>query len=541
MHFSKILFTSLLLGAAATCAAQQNINRAVINQIEEMRWTVTWESCTSINPLNAAVDQNNSACRVYVTDEAGTINYVYFRQQVIFPDYGNYFTVNLEGMNLAEGDYQLVIPEGYVSLYPGGAPNSRQSLEFTIGGAPEISHEMSISPFQGNSFEISWENVTALSPANTTGAYIRDVATGTRYDMVFMDGDDFYSRANIRIVNNTLKVIVTNNYPDLPDGTYEFYLPANFVTFNGGSSGNEAVEGYEFNYVAPWSEGPVTVNGPFEDGTMTLEWVRASAVSYNTDYKGDGWGTVGICIYDGADQQVNVSYPENISFSGNVMTLSLADLGMKGGQCQLVVPEDCLFITVNGETGLTSGIVYRFDYGSSDQPDVPDVPQYPQYDGEASWSIAEGDIVNTEDRPFSVSWQNNPIAFAAGSEDAVSVYGQNVGYMELSTGRDVAISSDKTRLLISLKNLPSDVYRINIPEAFLYITVGNERYVNVASSLENITVTDGTTGINDLSSEQSFSTVFDLRGVVVPVPAEGDLRSLPKGIYIVNGEKIMVR
>lgn len=391
--------------------AQELDPDAVVTHIAPLQWSVTWEDYTSLNPLNAIVDEGNEEARIFLTGENDEKIFLYYRQEVIFPTYGNYFTINLEGIDLLDGEYILTIPAGYVALLPGTVPNEEQYHYIDVGGGADVEYKATFSGLAGNYFDITWENVTMLSPGNTEGAYMVNTETEEIFELSYLQ-DDNYNSANLRIVGNSLRVNITNNYPDLTDGTYEFYLPADYVYFNGSENGNAEIEGYEFSYEAPWKEGMVELTYSEEERTLSLTWLDATEVTYNEEYEGDGWGTTGISIYDSEGEQVNVSYPENISFMGNTMTIDLSGLNLAVGECQLSIPEGCLWITVKDITNLTEGIVLRFNYGD-----------------------------NEED--------SNGVESIAASNEAYKVYDVN-GVLWLET-------NDKT----AIENLPKGIYIIN--------------------------------------------------------------------------------
>lgn len=521
------------IASAASSPAFSQEGHVAVTQIEQRQWKITWEDYTWVNPLNVIVDANNPLYLAYLTDTEGSITPIYYRKEVIFPDFGNYFTVNLEPLDIPDGEYVLTIPAGYVSLVPGNQPNETEYLLLKVGGVEEFPHNPIFTEVSEGDFNIYWENVTALAPGTTSGAYIENVETGKTYEMSFTDRD-FYSEANIRIVNNYLKVTVMTDHPDLPDGDYRFYLPADYVKFNGSDSGNAAIDGMLFSFVAPWNEGPVVIDGPMEDGTITLEWTKATEVSYNEAYEGDGWGTTGVCVYDGADIKIDIPYPDNISFAGNVMILNLAGLDINSGQCQLVVPTDCLLVTVNGITDLSDGVVYRFGYTNPDMPEIPDTPDYPFFDGEALWNLRNGDTAGSE--PLSVGWTGCMMSPVEDPDDAVSVYSNETGYFELTYGKEVNISDDGTRLLISLAGLPEGIYRVNVPEAFLYLIYGGETYVNVATALDGISVLNGDSGIETVFAPELYDSLFSISGLKV-----GSKDHLSPGIYIIGGKKVNLR
>lgn len=537
-NFTKLSF----LFATALCGLSAQAQNAEIAQIAPLQWKITWEDAHYIDPMNVIVD--NPDYTAYITNLEEEVTYLQYKKQVVFPLSGNYFTVNLEGMGLPEGEYVLTIPESYIKLIPQYTPNETEYFNITIGGETEFTYEARFSEIDGNSFDISWENVTALAPGKTEGAYLVSVATDEKYDMLFLE-DYNYSKANLRISGEFLKVNITNNYPDLPDGEYKLYIPADYVKFNGSETGNTAIEGFEFTYAAPWKEGSITAEGPDEEGYLSFTWDDAAKVVYNTEYAGDGFGTNGITIFDGADIQVDVKYPDNVSFMENVMTVNLNGLGLKSGQCQLVIPEECLIVTVNDEEGLTEGLVWRFNYVNPDDPidpDEPTDPVYTEYAGEAAWSVAENSEIYTDSAPVEVSWNGNELAVVENIIENVSVFGNETGYKELTFGNEVTISESGTSLCIDLSGLEADTYRVNVPAGYVFIYSDGQTFVNAYTSLETVIVTGEAGGeegaVAGIEAENGIYTVYNLQGVKV-LESES-LNGLSKGIYIINGKKTVV-
>lgn len=524
----KFLLSAIAATALSAAAADLN-PEAVITHIEALQWKISWDTYNSVDPQNCIYDSTNEDCRAFVSNGT-TETYIYYGKQIIFPEYGNYITMNLNGLNLPDGDYELTIPEGYVRLSPSASPNLAQYLNFTIGEDVDSEHQVIIKPLDGNTIDIYWDNVTSLAPYNTTGAYMVNTATNDRYELYYLQGDS-YSKANLRIVNDFLRVNLTNNYPDLPDGRYQLYIPADYVKFNGTSVANQAINGYEFKYSALWSDGVIEFNGPTDDGIITATWKDATEVYWNTEYTGDGWYVNGITVYDGNDDVINVPYPENVSFSGNVMTVDLKGLDVAGGNCNLLIPEDCIYVTINGVTDLTFGTSYHFDYG---EPAKPDVPEYELYPGEATWSIGPNATVTDANNPVSVSWTGAKLTYNDKADDDVNLYGTMYGYFTLKFGEYVRISDDGTQLLIDLRTIPQEGYRLNVPEALLILEIDGQKYYNTASSVETIFI-EITDGITDAAVDlpADGTAIYNLQGIRV------NASDLPAGIYIVNGKKVL--
>ena len=528
------MVASVLIAASGFSAYGQNDDRdteATVTQISQLQWRVTWEDWSSANPMNCIFDKTNEIFTPYLTSADNQVTKIYYTQQIIFPDYGKYFTVNLEGLNLPDGEYELTIPEAYVALMPGNEPNVTQYLTLIIGDMPEISHQVKISEINNNIIDIYWENVTKLTPEKTNGAYIQHVTTGKTFDMQYLQGDN-YSTANLRIVNDFLRLNITNNHPDLPNGDFKLYLPAGYVKFNDGNT-NEAIDGYEFSYAAPWSEGPKTISGPDSDDIITVIWTNAAEVFLNESFRGE-FGINGPMVFYGTESEQAFIPASQFLVDGNTVTVNISGLGITNGSCRFLIPDGYLYINNNGETGLNEGVYYDFTYENGEDPSNPGEDNYPLYDGNATWNIKSGDKVEFAANPVSVTWGGNKISFVENPDDFVNLYGSFVGYRTLEYGTEVTVSEDGTKLLINLGNLPSDTYRLNVPEACVYIEQNNEIYVNTATSIDNLQI-DNSSSVEKLDAENSTIEIYNIQGTKI---TDG-LENLPKGIYIINGKKII--
>lgn len=547
--FSALFFA--VAGFNAFASPDDPDQEAVVTHIDKYMFKITWEDYRYVNPYG--VHEGFDTPDAYVEDAYGVqtdltwqrlkgINSpIYFDMDAAV----NYFIVNLSpsviGTTLRDGTYTLFLPEYYVQLVPYGTNvtweyNLAQYLELTIGDVEQKEYTPSFTelPAGQNYFSIYWDGVDILTEGNTTGAYMVNQETNENYELKFLE-DYMYSKANLRIEANRLAVNLTNNYPYLPDGTYKMYIPANYVLFNNTTQGNAAIDGYEFTYVAPWMEGPVEFEGPSEDGIITVTWTAASSLRYNNAYAGDGYNTTGVMIWDNDGDAIQVPYPKNISFNGNVMTVNLNGIKFATGECKLDIPEDCIYVTVDGEEDLTYGVSYIFNWG---EPSTPSTPSYEMYSGQAEWSITENMTVK-KGTLIEISWGGNQIIRNPYNFDPVNVYAPiDVGGLDLDFGEEVTISEDGTKLVLDLGGLPTQTYRINIPEGFVLITVGDKQYINMGSSLDDIFLDNRQSGVGVIGADDVAAPVYNLQGVRVLENAS-DLNTLPRGIYIVGGKKVV--
>ena len=507
---------------------------ARISHITPLRWMIQWPEYVFISQLDTDYFENN----IILTDESGKstilLANLHGRENtpVIFPESGNFFTINLENLNLANGTYKLTIPEGYVELGSERIKSPIQFFDIEIGSdVPELSHIPAFSEIKDNFFDISWENVTSLAEGTTSGAYLRDMMTDETYPLYFLE-DFNYSQANIRIFHDyMLRVNITVNYPNLPAGYYSLYMPANYVLFNGTTSGNDEIDGYEFTYIPAWNEGEIVFDGPTTDDIITVTWVDATEVVYNTEYKGDGQGIRGITLFDGKNQQINLDYLTEVTLADNKMTINLADIPIEEGECTLLIPEGCLLVTVFGETDYNFETQYFFKYGEGSGDDNPSIPQYT---GQPTWSIQTGDTV-TGGTLIEVGWEDYTLEFIPGA-DLFSIHNPATGILDLEYGTQVTLSEDKTRILIDINSFPSYTYRVNVPEACVYLDIDGKQYFNTATSMDGVILS-----VSAIESETGHYRVINLQGIVVmDTDNRSDLNNLPSGVYIVNGKKVRI-
>lgn len=547
----KKLFTLLFLSVMGLCAfnasAQSSTEdfetAADVKQIAPLQWTLTWTDYLYAEPMWYVSQYPSPDYLAFVTNlSTNQKEILKYGTQIIRTDFSNYITVRLDGMNLPDGKYEIFIPEGYLNLVPGGGlpyeTNVAQYVEIEIGSGQTFEYEPYLDVLD-NVVDIYWQNVTQITPANTNGAYITNVRSGQKYEMYYLKDYEF-TKANLRSMGEFLRMNITNNYPTLPEGTYRLFLPADYVYFNGTKTGNAEINDLTFDFRQAWNEGQVVFNGPV-DNKITATWVQATEVTFNEDYTGDGflYGK-GFGIYDGDDNFIMVSYPSRISCSGNVVTVDISGLNVVNGDVRLVIPDDSMWITVNGVTDLTFGQIYDFVYndGVPGQGEVN--PTYELYKGQPVWSVAmDQDVVTGDNNPVEVYWPNTTIQINYDNNDKVSLYSGELGYFELETGTDVKVSADNTKLIIDLSSLEFNVYRLNVPEALLVVTANNVNYYNTATSVDNLTI-DVDSGIESLQAEDGGFMIYNLQGVkVLDTKNANDFNSLPKGLYIVNGKKVM--
>ena len=97
----------------------------------------------------------------------------------------------------------------------------------------------------------------------------------------------------------------------------------------------------------------------------------------------------------------------------------------------------------------------------------------------------------------------------------------------------VTINEDNTATLTAEKALPNGFFTLHIPKATFLIDGKLSRLV---------TVDFDKSGINDILDDNVAVNVYNLNGVqLVKAGTKEDLGTLPNGIYVVNGKKVIVK
>lgn len=535
-----------MLGALWLPASAQDSGKdtqAQIKQIEDLQWQVTWADYLYADVYYYVINNSLPEYYAYVTNyDTNERTNLLFDKNVTAPASSNCISVSLEGLNLPDGKYELVIPEGYVYLIPGGSmpweDNVTQYFDIQVGDKVEVDHSPIISQIMDNYFNITWENVTAVKPNVTKGATLTNLDTDEVFDLEYLH-DDMWSKANIMPMNNNgLRVNLSNNNLKLSDGRYRFYLPADYVKFNGTTQGNEAIY-HDFLFNVPWSEGEVMFEGPFDDGTIKITYVDADRLELNPDYVSEDTfgGSYGIFLYDSTSTLFNIPYPQNVSIEGNVITVSLNGLGISNGECQMEVPYDYLIVYIGDKSGPNVSInsVYRFNYTNPDIDPEPDKPEIGLYPEDAVWNVRSGDTVKS-DSLVEISWPGTTIEYAATEGASIGIHNPGAGYIYLNMDENVWISEDETKLVIDLSTCPSGVFRLTIDEAYVYINKSGTNYYNVSTWVDNLIIDNSNSGLTNVQTDGCDDAIYNLNGVKLNAT---DLNELPKGVYIIGGKKVI--
>ena len=140
-----------------------------------------------------------------------------------------------------------------------------------------------------------------------------------------------------------------------------------------------------------------------------------------------------------------------------------------------------------------------------------------------------------QDYILKVSFGGNPIEYLQ-SVISARIYEPEYLDIPLELGKEASISDDN-ELLIDLSGLASGEYEVVIPEGFLIVTVDGEKRLSPDIWLEYTVENNGGDSGVKVVEASSVNAVYTIDGRKVKT---GSLTSLPAGIYISAGKKILV-
>lgn len=149
-------------------------------------------------------------------------------------------------------------------------------------------------------------------------------------------------------------------------------------------------------------------------------------------------------------------------------------------------------------------------------------------------------VLEPENTIVKVNWFNGTaILNHIGGAQEIFVDLSDGSRIELPYGEKAEITENGTILEMDLSGVPSGIFTIVIPEAYLTI---NEDTFNL-DTMATYEMYGVSTGINigEMSEDEAFD-VYGCDGVLkLKKASRREMKTLPSGLYIVNGKKILVR
>lgn len=175
--------------------------------------------------------------------------------------------------------------------------------------------------------------------------------------------------------------------------------------------------------------------------------------------------------------------------------------------------------------------------------------QTPDYDTESfnppaidsSWNGIEYDSADLAE--VTLTWKNMPITLNENSSPAtVSQYSWmgDTPKTPFIIGENLILNEDKNALVFNLSNLPVGRWTVSIPGGFVFL--GEDQ--NMINGETQATYTISTvTGVASLDKDANGRwVVYNFKGILVlDTDNESELKNLQPGLYVINGEKVLIR
>lgn len=146
----------------------------------------------------------------------------------------------------------------------------------------------------------------------------------------------------------------------------------------------------------------------------------------------------------------------------------------------------------------------------------------------------------SDDFTVTVSFEGKKIEYLSGTVRAM-IYDPEYKDIALELDKEVTIT-DNNELVLNLSSLESGEYEVVIPEAYVFVFDGDEKYLSPDLWLEFTVENSGNSGVRITGITTAEGVVYDLNGRKAGMVSEGgNYDKLSEGIYIVNGKKVLIR
>lgn len=252
-----------------------------------------------------------------------------------------------------------------------------------------------------------------------------------------------------------------------------------------------------------------------------------------TDEYGDEYGVAYIQLGDGEKQEVNAYVMSSFGDPDDPddPDLWFVDFAFynidnlwdfNGDTITLIIPEG-LVKNVAGDVNPAQDLVFHL------------MPTYTDYEADPE----TGSTITSENLTVKVSFGGNPIEYIQ-DQVRLSSY-EDYSYKEiiLEYGKDVTINEDN-EIVIDLSSVESGEYELLIPEAYVFVKEDGKDYINPDIWFEYTIENDGVdTGIDSINTNNSHLNVYTINGA--NLGKVNSTENLNKGIYIINGKKVLVK
>lgn len=416
-----------------------------------------------------------------------------------------------------EGKYAFIMPQGFIKV--DGAYSTEIRVEYQIGEPAAIEI---VSPRPG-SFLTNLSEFTVMAAGATTLE-----ENETRSKIQIAKGDE--SVCIVSVSSQEGNTVVLKAATKIVEaGEYTLIIPKGYFLIDGVMTEEE----YSYTYYVSGEDDKEfklpTMNpeeGFVEDFSMfTMTWENATSVTVENAVM---IGAAGISLYSvvGETETKVVDYVGMPASDNAVMLNSLSTITAEPGEYKLVVPAG--LITVDGVVNEHMEFFYQY---------------LPPVEFELTLSTAEDGVVSDGGSvhsvaEFTITFDPCEESLALNPDCTGNIALWTAGYPETMIGYfEVAIEGLTAKLSLTVKadEVEDGKYTILIPEDFFLV---DGELCGGQSFALDLTKS----GIYGIEADARELNVYNMDGILVLRNAKAaDLKTLQKGIYIVNGKKILVR
>ncbi|MCH5239992.1 MAG: hypothetical protein J1F38_07195 [Muribaculaceae bacterium] len=398
---------------------------------------------------------------------------------------------------------------------------------------------------------VSWEGYSNLSITSDADPFYQKATADDNGIQVsarqYMSIEDDRVKFDLTSFDTGIYILdLTEGSIDLGDGTpngetvYNFRILETLVPQSYVSPMPSSYDEFDsFNVI--WAE---NINQPYE---LSSQYAALNDDSGKLEFNAEGISQFKVSLNNAEEVEIRSITIEEFqadesgdSYPDAQLLITLADMQTEiDGEYSLLIPAGIINITTPYGIVVNDEVTFTFILNAQEVFELPDPTVIP----------TEGAVKDLKE--VIISWQS-----VLGGWDLLTKNEENSGEITVTlndeefTDFETSFTwssidaqtegTDGNQLVITFgDNLDPGTYSIMIPEGYINVTdIDNGTY---PSQLINLTYTlEETTGIDNISSDDNV-TIYNLNGVKVDSGVKkSSVNNLPKGIYIVNGKKVVV-
>ena len=448
---------------------------------------------------------------------------------------------------LASGTYTITIPQGLLgnnawveSEYQSGRANPELKFTFTNEELVVVTEPTLFTPENGATIESISQFEIAFAHAFDQ-SWEPEVTYPAIYDA---EGNlvETITAANIAWNSDWTVMILKLETPITTDGEYTFKMAAGFINLMDDAY-NTIGQNSEFNVTMTVKAPLAPVAYDFIPSTTTPEnSATATGVSFfsmqfeeyvNIDMNQSN--TVNICNENGDVMTTGMLMNDMLSW-GKGVKIQFAET-LASGTYTITIPQGLLGNNAWVESEYQSGRAnpeLKFTFTNEELVVVTEPTLFTPENGATIESISQFEIAFAH--AFDQSWEPE-VTYPA-------IYDAEGNLVETITAANIAWNSDWTVMILKLQTpITTDgEYTFKMAAGFInlmddaYNTIGQNSEFNATIKVEN------GSSINDIAIEKDHVTVYNINGVkVIDNQPASELNKLKKGIYIINGKKVVIQ